>query len=107
MSDTKAAEALIYNNSCFHLFVCSVLYCFSVFWGRCGYKGGEKKKSKTHGGNIIPYLIANSSFNSYSIVSCLSFWHYYCIIKAANFGYSVSFVAPWGREVYYFVFVTY
>lgn len=63
-----------------------------------------KKNITTHGGNIIPYLITGLSFNSHSIVSCLSFWHYYCIIKAANFGYSVSFVALWGREVYYFVF---
>lgn len=104
MSDTKAAEALVYSNSCFHLFVCLVFFLF--------FSGGRrvskvKNKRNTHGGNIIPYIITVSSLNSHSIVSCLSFWHYYCIIKAAHFGHSVSFVALWGREVYYFVFVTY
>ncbi len=35
MSDTKAAEALVYNNSCFHLFVCLVFFLF-FFWGGGG-----------------------------------------------------------------------
>lgn len=47
MSDTKAAEALIYNNSCFHLIVCLVF--IFIFWSGCGYKGGGKKIQNSRG----------------------------------------------------------
>lgn len=45
--------------------------------------------------------MTGSTVNSHSIVSLLAFSHHYCIIKVANFGYSVSFVVLWGREVDY------
>lgn len=52
-----------------------------------------------YGSNIIPKIITGVIGNFNSIVSPLASWHHYCIIKAANFGYSISFVVPWGREV--------
>lgn len=49
MSDTKAAEALIYNNSCFHLFVFSFFLVGVDIKKKSQYSRGQHNSLSYHG----------------------------------------------------------